>query len=308
MGNTSGIRAIGSLLELLKMANRTMEPSPTDHCAAERHERLVDVVAFVESCSQSAKLMQQGDGLLHHISEDAQAAAMFFPPSGNCRGDAASRQLHAMRIRVVSPVGHHFLRLTQRRADFTHDRRNRVDQRDQLGHIVTVGGSEDGGKRHAAGIDSEVVFRAVFPAVHGARSRFFPPCTARMYAESTITREKSISSAPRSLSSSRQWSRSHTPAWRHSSRRFQRVMPQQPISWGKSSQGRPVFSTKMIPVRQTRSGTRGLPTPGTYGCLGNSGSTKAQSSSGNNGLLIVSSMTATPNIVTERFTRSKDHF
>src|SRR5208282_6356853 len=285
-----------------------MKSSPANHRTAERKERLVDVVAFVESRSQPTELVQQCEGLLNHVSKDAQAAPVFRVAASDGCGDAAGRQLHPVRIGIVSPVGHHFLRLAQRRADLAADGRDRIDQRDQLGHVVTVGSGEDCGKRDAAGIDGEVVFRAVFPAVHGARSRFFPPCTARIDAESTITREKSICSAPRSLSSNNWCSCSQTPASRHSSRRFQSVMPQQPISCGKSSQGRPVLSTKMIPVRQTRSGTRGLPTPGTYGWLGKRGSTKAQSSSGTSGLLIVSSMTAVPNIVTERFRRGKDHF
>lgn len=172
-----------------------MEPSPAHHRTTERHERLVDVVTLVETSSQAAELMQQGDRLFNHISKDAQTAAMFLPPTGNRRGDAASRQSHSMRIRVVSPIGHHFLRLAQRRADFAGDRRNRIDQRNQLRHVMTIGCGKDGGKRHAAGIDGKVMFRAVFPAVHGAWSRFFPPCTARMDDESTITREKSISSA-----------------------------------------------------------------------------------------------------------------
>jgi hypothetical protein len=37
------------LLELLKIARRTMEPPPTNHRTAERHEGLVDVVAFVKA-------------------------------------------------------------------------------------------------------------------------------------------------------------------------------------------------------------------------------------------------------------------
>jgi hypothetical protein len=285
-----------------------MEPSPANHRTAERHECLVDVVAFVETGSQAAELMQQSDRLFYKISKGAQATAVFFPSAGNGRGDAASGQLHSMRIRVVSPIGHHFPGLAQRRADFAADGWNSINQRDQLRYVVTVGPSEESGKRHAAGIDRKGVLRAVFPAIHGAWSRFFPLCTARMEVESTITREKSISPAPRSLSSKSRWSWSHTPACRHSFSRFQRVMPQQPISCGKSSQGRPVFSTKTIPLRQTRSGTRGLPTPGTYGCLGKSGSTKAQSSSGTNGLLIVSSLTAMPPSVVERFRCDKGQF
>src|ERR1700721_2510107 len=75
------------------------------------------------------------------------------------------------------------------------NRRDRIDQRNQLRHVVAIGPGEDGGKRYTARINNDVVFRPVFPAVHGTWSRFFPPCTARTDDESTITRDKSICSS-----------------------------------------------------------------------------------------------------------------
>lgn len=285
-----------------------MEPTPTHHRTTDIHESFVDVVAFVEAGAEASELVQESDGLLNDISEDAKAAAVGLAPVRDYGFNATAAERHLPVRVVVGAVGHHLLRLAQRSASLSSNRFDGVNQGDQLRHVVAAGGGEDAGQGDAVGVDRQVVLGAVFASIHGAGPRFFPPCTARTDDESIMTREKSISSAPRSLSNSRRCRRSQTPAWRHSLRRFHSVMPQQPISWGKSSQGRPVLSTKMIPVKQIRSGTRGLPTPGTYGCLGKRGSTKAQSSSGTNGLLIVSSMTATPNIVTERFRRSKDHF
>src|SRR5688572_9699633 len=285
--------ALFSSLELLNLPHRTMKPPPADHRAAHLHERLVDVGTLVEPRPQPAELVQQRDRLLHHVAEDPQPAAVRLAAAGQARGDPAARQRHPVRVRIVRPVAHDLLGLLQRGTDLAPDRRDGVHQRDQLRHIVAIGGRQNARQRRSLGVDGQVVLAPVLAAVHGAGARFFPPCTARTDAESTTTRQKSIASSPRSLSSSRRWSWSHTPALRHSSRRFHRVMPQQPISWGKSSQGMPVLSTKRIPVRQTRSGTRGLPTPGTYGCFGRIGSTKAQSSSGTNNLPIASSMTTT---------------
>ena len=74
-------------------------------------------------------------------------------------------------------------------------------------------------------------------------------------------------------------------------------MPQQPISCGKSSQGMPVFKTNRMPVRQVRSGVRGLPPLGLGGCSGRIGSTNAHNSSGTNNLPIASSVTVMPSIV-----------
>ena len=67
-------------------------------------------------------------------------------------------------------------------------------------------------------------------------------------------RDQSIRSAPRSLASKAWCSSTQTPACCHSWRRRQQVMPQpQPISWGKSSQGRPVLRMNRMPVRTRRS-------------------------------------------------------
>src|SRR5277367_3904252 len=285
-----------------------MESTPAHHRAANGHERLMDVGTLVEARPQAAELMEQRQCLLHDITKDAQAAAMWRSSSRDDCADAATRQLHSVGIGIVSTITHHFLGLAQRRTRLAGNRRNRVDERNQLRHVIAIGAGEDRGKRYTARINNDVVFRPVFPAVHGAWPRFFPPCTARTDDESTITREKSSSSSARSWFNTRWWSCSQTPARRHSSRQFQSVMPQQPISWGKSSHGMPVLSTNKMPIRQTRSGTRGLPTPGTYGCLGRIGSTRFHSSSETNNLLIVSSLTAMRPILTRTFRRGNGHF
>jgi len=135
-----------------------MEPPPAHHRAAESHERFVDVVAFVETRPQATELVEQGQGLLHDVAEDAQAAAVRRVASRDQGGDGATRQLHSMRIGIVAPVAHHFLGLAQRRADLAADRWNRVDQRDQLRDVVAIGCREDRGQRNPAGIDDDVMF------------------------------------------------------------------------------------------------------------------------------------------------------
>jgi len=66
-----------------------MKPSPADHRAADLHERLVHLGAFVEPRAQAAELVQQRDRLLDDVPEDSQAAAVFFPAAGDRGGDAA---------------------------------------------------------------------------------------------------------------------------------------------------------------------------------------------------------------------------
>ena len=103
---------------------------------------------------------------------------------------------------------------------------------------------------------------------------------------STLARLQSIlPAAPKRLSNS-WWSRCQTPAFCQSRSRRQQVIPlPQPISWGRSSQGMPVFSTKRIPVSAARSDTvNGCPPFGWAGFGGSNGSTTVHSSSLTSGL------------------------
>jgi hypothetical protein len=65
-----------------------IQSSPADHGAAETHEGLVDVVAFIKAGPKAAELMKQGQGLFNDPAEDAQPTAMFFSTSGDGGGDA----------------------------------------------------------------------------------------------------------------------------------------------------------------------------------------------------------------------------
>lgn len=112
----------------------------------------MDVVSFIESGSQMTELVGERDGLFHDISEDAQAAAMGGVAAAQQRRDALFLQLHSMLLTVVATVTHQHLRLEHRRAHLASDRQNRLDQRQQLRHIVTIRPGEDGRQRRAVGI------------------------------------------------------------------------------------------------------------------------------------------------------------
>ena len=239
----------------------------------------MNVISLVEAHLQSSELMHESLGLLHYPAHDSQPAAMLGVALGQEGLDAPVTQLLAVRLTVVSTIGVSFLGFGLRRPDLAADGRYGLDQRQQLRAIVDVGGRDNPRQRRAVGIDRQMMLGSRFCPVHGAGSRFFPPCIARTEVESNTTFSRSRAPAWRRWSSSTACNSSQTPALRHSSRRFHRVIPQQPISWGKSSQGMPVLSTKRIPVRQTRSGTRGLPPLGLGTCLGSSGSTIPQNSS-----------------------------
>ena len=136
-----------------------------------------------------------------------------------------------------------------------------------------------------AALDHNMALRARFAAIRGVRADGLAPLLAGMLAESRRGPAPVDRSASPRRSSSTWCSRSHTPASCQSRSRRQQVMPEpQPISWGSISQGMPVFSTKMMPVRAARSGTRGRPPLGLGGSGGSSGATRAHNSSLTSGL------------------------
>lgn len=101
-----------------------------------------------------------------------------------------------------------------------------------------------------------VMVLAARPApVHGTFSRPGAPFNARMWEPSTAAREKSRAFAPRNSASRTSCSRDQTPAWAHSARRRQQVMPDpKPSSCGRCSQAIPVCSTNRMPWNTSWSG------------------------------------------------------
>jgi len=217
-------------------------------------EGFVDVGASFPSDAQASELVQPTQGAFHHPTVDPQAAAVGSAASRHHRLDATKPQLLTMPFGIVPPVTLNPVRPAPGSAHPAGNRRNRIHQRQQLGHIIAIRTREDGCQRDAVRVRDDVMFGAVLPAIRRVGADLRPPKTARTEALSTTAREKSIWSAPRNRASKARCTSSHTPASCQSRNRRQHVMPEpQPISWGKSSQGIPVFNTKRIPVRTWRS-------------------------------------------------------
>ncbi len=239
----------------------------------------MNIGATVIAHAEASELVQPAQRSLHHPAVLAQAAAVRRAAMRNRRPNPARPQGHAMSIRVVRAIGIQQLRPLSGTTSLPLDGRNGIHQRNQLCDVVAVGCGERGRQRCARRVRKDVVFRAALAAIRGIGAGFFAPPTARTLALSTAALDQSIRLATCSRSSSTRWSFVHTPAWPHSSSRFHNVMPEQPISCGKSSHGMPVLSTNKIPVRHTRSGLRGWPPFRLGAHFGNSGSTEDHNSS-----------------------------
>ena len=212
--------------------------------------------AFVANF-QTSKLMQPGDGSFHHPTIHTQATTMLGPTSGQGGLDTPLTQLLSMRLRIVSPITIQTFGAFTWSTPFTCDVRNRLDQRQQLGHIMSMSPRQTFRQRDALAISQHMMLRAFFAAIGGIGAGLRPPKTARTEPESTEAREKSIWLVRRNCCSNTRWILSHTPAFCQSRNRRQQVIPlPHPISWGRYSQPMPVFKTNKIPVKTARSDRR----------------------------------------------------
>ncbi len=133
----------------------------------------------------------------------------------------------------------------------------------------------------SATVADQMALAAQLVPVGWIRSRLQPPKTARIELPSTTARDQSISPQRASQSSKEKWISCQTPASCQSRNRRQQVMPEpQPSSCGSISQGIPLRRTNRIPVRQARSGKRGLPPLGLCAEGGSSGSIRFRKSIG----------------------------
>ncbi|MGF6961085.1 hypothetical protein QFZ97_007041 [Paraburkholderia youngii] len=201
-------------------------------------------------------MMQPGMRTLDNPTDFPKATAVRVATSRDASGNTAFVKSASVFVVVVTPVGVDAARTTQRPPAPAADRHDGLNQRNELGDVVTIGTRQDCRDGRSVGIGGEMVLGAGSCSIGGVRTSFSPAPTARIEDESTTTREKSILSTARNLARSTACNRSHTPASCQSRSLRQQLTPEpHPISAGKSRHRIPVFSTNRMPVSAARSGT-----------------------------------------------------
>ncbi len=204
---------------------------------------------------EPTKSMQPRERALDDPPRPPEPAAVGLAAFGQLAGDPSPFELVAMRLRVITPVALNQPRLPQRPTGPAAQRRNAVHERQQLRHVVPVRRREARDNRNPVGVGKNMMFRPGLTAIGRVRSSFFPPRSARSEALSTTARARSSRPRRRNSVSKARWSRFHTPARCHRTRRRQHVLPEPtPISFGSIFHGMPLRSTKRIPVSTARSG------------------------------------------------------
>ena len=205
---------------------------------------------------QPSKSMQPDEGAFDHPAGPAESAAAL----RELRRDAAVLELVAMRLRVVPAVALNESRFADGATGAAAQRRHRIDEGQQLRHVVPIGRGQRRDERNPARVGENMMFRPGLAAIGRVRSSFFPPRSARSDELSTTVRARSRWPRRRNSLSNAVWSRFHTPARCHRTSRRQQVVPEpHPISRGSMFQGSPLRSTNRIPVRTARSGIGARP-------------------------------------------------
>lgn len=220
----------------------------------------MEIGASFVAGAEPFELVQPGEGTLDDPAHLAQSGAVSDAASGDHRLDAAFPQQAAVLVEVVAPVGIQAPGLAAGAPPQTPNRRNGVEQGQELGDVVPVATGERDGERGSVTVDDQVVLRARAGPIDGRGSDVVPPFSARTCDPSTEQSSRSSRLARRSSVNRAACRRSQTPASVQSRSRRQAVTPEQPTaSAGTSRHATPVRSTYMTPASATRSGTRSRP-------------------------------------------------
>ena len=125
----------------------------------------MDVGAAFVARAQPFEGVQPGEAALDHPAVSAQAGAVGDAAAGDPRGDAPGAQPSAVDVVVVAAVGEQLPRLASWPATQTADRRNGIQQRDQLGDVVAVAAGQRDRQRDAAGVADQMMLGARTRAV-----------------------------------------------------------------------------------------------------------------------------------------------
>ena len=163
----------------------------------------MDVGPSLVANAQPAKLVQPCQRSLNHPSMDAQPASMLCGALGKDWPNPKQTQRPPMRLRIISAVSLNLVWPTTWASSLATNWGNSLNQRQQLGHIVTIGPGQDSCQRNSFSVRNHVMLTPRFAPVRWVRPCFPPPPpTARMDALSTMARDQSIWSASLSLASS----------------------------------------------------------------------------------------------------------
>jgi hypothetical protein len=110
--------------------------------------------------------------------------------AGDAWGDTAFAEHAAVLVEVVAAVGEELAGLAPGPAAPAEDRRNRVEQRKQLGDVVAVPAGQGDRERNPVGVDDQTILRARVTTVDRRGPDERPPLSACTWEASTEQRSR----------------------------------------------------------------------------------------------------------------------
>jgi len=219
----------------------------------------MDIVPPFVTDSEPSVAVEPAERTLNHptiFSKVSVFLAAFF----NVRVNASVAQIVAKIFRVVGLVPSQRIRPLARTSLRPLNGGNGFDRGQGFFDVMDVGCAQANCNRNSLFIRDKVAFSPRFGTVRRVRAGFGPPFGAGTLEASMRNFFQSIcSSLPSSLRKV-SWSFFQIPSLCHVASRRHALIPEpQPISWGKSSQGIPVFRTNTIAVKASRLGIGGRP-------------------------------------------------
>ena len=135
----------------------------------------MDVTAAVVAHEQSFELVEPGEGSLDDPAMAAKPGAVLCLAAGDLRLNAALPELAPANVIVVAAIGAEAIGPSPWTPDLAPDRRDAIDEADQLGAVMAVPAGERPGERDPGGIDEEMVLGAVSGSINRARARLGAP-------------------------------------------------------------------------------------------------------------------------------------
>jgi hypothetical protein len=121
------------------------------------HEGEVLVGITLPADAKPAELVKPGEAALHDPALGAETGAVVLSPPGDQWLDAPTPELAAVLVVVIAPVGKQPVGASAGTAHLAGDRRNAVDQWQELGDVVAVSACEGDRQRQPAGVGQQVV-------------------------------------------------------------------------------------------------------------------------------------------------------
>lgn len=240
----------------------------------------MDVSTTFIANNEAAELIEPGKASLNDPAMPTGSGFALDIAARDARDDATTTQFAPVDRVIVALVGVDLVRALSRTPAWAANRRDAINEWDQPGAVIDIGGREFDDERDALSIHGKMPLRAGFAAIGRVRAGVLAPFLAGTLAASTEARSQSMPSAAPRRSSIAWWMAAHPPACCHSCSLRQQVMPQHPLTSCGRSQGMPVCRTNRMPRNASRGGTGGRPPFGRGRAGGISGSINAHKSSG----------------------------